>query len=139
MDQQLVEGMTVYDAAGEQIGTLGDNAGPGYLDVRKGWLFPKDFYVPVGAVQRSGGDGVYLSISKDELLHNPQYDLAYDQAYDSTATDDTLDQSDTTVSGTTAGDTGAAPTRGYSATDQAALNRAANARDDDAHGDQERR
>ena len=64
----IVEGMTVFDAAGEKVGKL-DTYNPegGFLDVRKGWLFPKDIYVPVRAVARSDADGIYLGLYKEDL------------------------------------------------------------------------
>ncbi len=111
MNQQFVEGMTVYDAAGEKVGTLGaPDAGAGYLVVRKGWLFPKDVYVPVSAIQRSDAAGITLSITKDEL----QTDAQYEQP----AAGGRLGASGTPPSGTTAGDAGTTPTRGYGATGQ---------------------
>ncbi len=64
----IVEGMTVFDAAGEKVGKLDtyDREG-GFLDVRKGWLFPKDFYVPVRDVARTDADGIYLGLYKEDL------------------------------------------------------------------------
>jgi hypothetical protein len=65
---QIVEGMTVYDAGGDKVGTLDAyNAEGGFLDIRKGWLFPKDIYVPVRAVARTDAEGIYLSVNKDDL------------------------------------------------------------------------
>ncbi len=72
---QISEGMTVYDAAGQKIGKVREyNAQGGYLDVEKGFLFHKDFYVPSNAVARSDADGVYLQLSQDDLSGG-----AYDQ------------------------------------------------------------
>jgi len=68
MTNDITEGMTVYDAAGEKVGTVREyNAQGGYVDVEKGWLFHKDFYIPANAVTRSDQDGVYLSVYKDDL------------------------------------------------------------------------
>jgi uncharacterized protein (TIGR02271 family) len=65
---QFADGMTVYDATGDKIGTISQyDPQAGYLDVRKGWLFPKDIYVPTSAVQQVGNDGVYLSLNADDL------------------------------------------------------------------------
>ena len=68
MTNDITEGMTVYDAAGEKVGTVREyNTQGGYVDVEKGWLFHKDFYIPLNAVTRSDQDGVYLSVYKDDL------------------------------------------------------------------------
>jgi len=74
--QQFVEGMSVFDSAGEKVGTLFENdAQSGYIVVQKGWLFPKDLYVPTNAIQRSDADGVYLNLHKDDLS-GQQYEQA---------------------------------------------------------------
>jgi len=68
MTNDITEGMTVYDAAGEKVGTVREyNTQAGYVDVEKGWLFHKDFYLPLNAVTRSDQDGVYLNVYKDDL------------------------------------------------------------------------
>jgi uncharacterized protein YrrD len=56
--QQFYEGATVNDMAGEKIGTLHayDPQG-GYITVQKGFLFHKDLYIPVGAVQHTDAEG----------------------------------------------------------------------------------
>ncbi len=66
--QPIVEGTTVYDAGGEKVGTVSDhNVQGGYVVVHKGWLFPRDVYVPLNAIGRTGADGVYLNMYKDDL------------------------------------------------------------------------
>ncbi len=66
--QRIAEGTTVFDAGGEKIGTVSEHNMPGgYLDVRKGWLFPKDIYVPVTAIRRTDTTGIYLRVGTDEL------------------------------------------------------------------------
>lgn len=67
--QQIAEGATVYDAAGEKLGKVrAYDAQGGYLDVEKGWLFPKDFYIPLSAVQGTDADGdLQLTLHKDDL------------------------------------------------------------------------
>jgi Domain of unknown function (DUF2382) len=67
--QQFAAGATVYDTAGAKVGTLrAYNPQGGYLLVEKGWLFPKDLYIPVGAVQRTDATGaVHLGLRKDDL------------------------------------------------------------------------
>ena len=68
MDQQFIEGEPVFDAAGDKIGAIHEyNAQEGYIVVQKGWLFPKDLYIPVDTVQRNDAEGIYLSLHKDDL------------------------------------------------------------------------
>ncbi len=64
----FVAGMPVFDAGGEKVGSVSaHNVQGGYLVVQKGWLFPKDVYVPLTIIQSNNADGVYLSLSKDDL------------------------------------------------------------------------
>jgi uncharacterized protein (TIGR02271 family) len=66
--QPILEGTSVYDAGGDKVGTVSEhNAQGGYLVVHKGWLFPKDVYVPLNAISRTDADGVYLNMYKDDL------------------------------------------------------------------------
>jgi hypothetical protein len=67
--QQFVEGATVYDTTGEKVGTLrAYNPQGDYLLVEKGWLFPKDLYIPLAAVQGTDATGdVHLGLRKDDL------------------------------------------------------------------------
>ncbi len=73
--QQFYQDATVYDTADEKIGTVQayDPQG-GYITVQKGFLFHKDLYIPVDAVQRTDAEGnVYLSLHKDDLA-DERYD-----------------------------------------------------------------
>ena len=73
--QQFYQGATVNDVAGEKIGTVQayDPEG-GYITVQKGFLFHKDLYIPVSAVQSTDADGnVQLSLHKDDLADS-RYD-----------------------------------------------------------------
>ncbi len=74
-NHRIIKGATVYDIAGDKVGTL-DAYDPdaGYLDVRKGWLFHKDVFVPVGAIDTTDADGIYLRLTKDELA-DPRFDV----------------------------------------------------------------
>jgi hypothetical protein len=65
---QIASGMTVYATDGSKLGTV-RNYDPqaGYLDVHKGVLFTKDFYVPMGAVDAVTEDGVTLQLTKNDL------------------------------------------------------------------------
>jgi uncharacterized protein (TIGR02271 family) len=65
---QRIEGLTVYDTAGEQIGTVSEqDAQGGYFVMQKGWLFPRDLYVPYDAIDHIDTDGVYLTVAKDAI------------------------------------------------------------------------
>jgi uncharacterized protein (TIGR02271 family) len=65
----------VYDTTGEKVGTLrAYNPQGGYLLVAKGWLFPKDLYIPLAAVQGTDAAGdVHLGLRKDDL-QDDRYD-----------------------------------------------------------------
>ena len=67
--QQFAAGATVYDTAGAKVGTLRAYYPQGdYLLVEKGWLFPKDLYIPLAAVQGTNATGtVHLGLRKDDL------------------------------------------------------------------------
>ena len=65
---QIADGMTVYGMDGSKLGSVRNYDSPsGYLDVHKGWLFTKDFYVPVSTVTAVDEDGITLSLTKDDL------------------------------------------------------------------------
>jgi hypothetical protein len=72
---QITEGMTVFSADGHKLGTVRTYAPTaGYLDVKKGFLFTKDFYVPAAAVVSVDGDGIYLNLTRDEV-ESGRYDV----------------------------------------------------------------
>ncbi len=91
--QQFYEGATVNDMAGDKVGTLHayDPQG-GYITVQKGFLFHKDLYIPVSAVQSTDADGnVQLSLHKDDLADSrydspPAGGMASEESYAQTAT-----------------------------------------------------
>ena len=69
---QITDGLTVYAVDGPKLGTVRNfDSQVGYLDVHKGWLFGKDFYVPLAAVTDADGDGVMLGLTRDEVEHGP--------------------------------------------------------------------
>jgi uncharacterized protein (TIGR02271 family) len=81
------EGMTVYGADGEKVGKV-VALDPAYIVVEKGFFFPTDYYIPVTAVASATEDDVYLTVSKEEALHQawdrlPETTSAYptDAAY----------------------------------------------------------
>jgi uncharacterized protein (TIGR02271 family) len=120
---QIADGMTVYDAGGERVGKVRQyDAQNGYLEVEKGWLFHKDFYVPMNVVTRTDENGVYLNVYKDDLSAG-----AYDQpptgagytTTSTTATDYAATGANTVASDYTTTDTvgtGTANTMGTGAT-----------------------
>jgi uncharacterized protein (TIGR02271 family) len=64
----IVSGTPVFDAAGEKLGDVSEpDAGTGYLIVHKGFLFPKDIYVPESAIARKTTDGVFLNLDKRQI------------------------------------------------------------------------
>jgi hypothetical protein len=70
----IADGMTVYSTDGEKLGTVRNyNKQAGYLDVHKGWLFTKDFYVPFALIDTVGEDGITLSITKEALNSDDRY------------------------------------------------------------------
>lgn len=87
----IVSGTPVFDAAGEKLGEVSEpDAGAGYLIVHKGFLFPKDIYVPENAIARKTTDGVFLKLDKRQIQ-----DQGWDQPPTSTADWTDTSQSDT--------------------------------------------
>lgn len=65
---QFVTGTDVFDTNGDKVGTLDQPpVRDGALVVQKGFFFPHDIYVPLSAASRTTPDGIYLSLSKDQL------------------------------------------------------------------------
>lgn len=74
--EQSREGAAVFDAAGDKVGTVAaHNHHADFVIVEKGWLFPKNCAVPRSAIARTNSTGVYLTLSKDELLYQVKDDL----------------------------------------------------------------
>lgn len=70
MDTQFTEGTPVYDLNGEQVGTVSKQSHvANVLILHKGIFFHRDIQVPLTTVQRSDSQGIYLSVSKDDLQH----------------------------------------------------------------------
>ncbi len=108
MDAPIVDGTPVYDASGDKIGDVVEhNDQGGYMTLQKGWLFPKDVYVPVSAIQRKTTDGIYLSMTKDQLQsqnwENPPGFVGDNRDINESYTTDTM-ASGTTSRGTLASD-----------------------------------
>ncbi len=64
----IEDGAFVYSTDGGKVGTI-RNYDPqaAYLDVQKGWLFTKDFYVPLSAIEIVTGEGIILRQTKEQL------------------------------------------------------------------------
>lgn len=66
LNEQLAIGMKVFDAAGDNLGTLvGSDAY--VLVVEQGFFFPTDVSVPMAAVVRVDAEGIWLSLTKDDV------------------------------------------------------------------------
>lgn len=68
---QFRAGDTVLANDGENLGKL-YAVEDGLLHVEKGWLFPKDYQVPIEVIERYDPDNqtIYLSVTKDEALNS---------------------------------------------------------------------
>ncbi|HVC80476.1 MAG TPA: DUF2171 domain-containing protein [Chloroflexota bacterium] len=80
---RITDGMTVFSGDGHKVGTV-QNYAPnvGYIDARKGWLFTKDFYVPLSDIDTVSEDAVTLKLTMDALAderyNSPPIPLAAD-------------------------------------------------------------
>jgi hypothetical protein len=65
---QITNDTIVYTSDGAKVGYV-RNYDPrvSYLDVQKGWLFPRDIYVPLVAVEAVTGEGVILRLTQSDL------------------------------------------------------------------------
>lgn len=74
--EQSWDGAAVFDAAGEKVGIVAaHDRHADFVIVEKGWLFPKNCAVPRSAIARTDSTGVYLTLSKDDLLYQVKDDL----------------------------------------------------------------
>ncbi|HEU5348892.1 MAG TPA: hypothetical protein VFU63_09815 [Ktedonobacterales bacterium] len=61
-------GAAVYDLNGDKIGTVQQyNPQADCLVVEKGFIFTKDVYIPASTIERSDANGVWVTLTKDEL------------------------------------------------------------------------
>jgi hypothetical protein len=68
IDAVIREGLVVYDADGERIGTVRDySTAAAYLTVQSGLLAQKDLYIPFSAVRSIDPKDVFLNLRKDTL------------------------------------------------------------------------
>src|SRR5688500_18779636 len=102
---QFESGWTVYGRDDEKIGEISE-VGPTYLLVRKGWLFTRDIYVPLAAVDDVQGDRVILNVRKDEIETLAWDQVPADETYrssEASTTRSTMDvDRDTTMTGSSA-------------------------------------
>ncbi len=65
---QIAAGMTVYGSDGDKLGTVRNyDREAGWLDIQKGWLFQKDFYVGMVAITAVDEQGITLRLTKQDL------------------------------------------------------------------------
>jgi len=64
----IPQGAEVIAADGDKVGKVIETHAD-YLVVEKGFFFPTDYYVPTRVVSNYDGEKVYLSVTKDEALH----------------------------------------------------------------------
>lgn len=62
------EGADVYGSDGDKVGSI-VALRPNYLVVEKGFFFPTDYYIPMGAVSAYQDGRVYLNVTKDAALN----------------------------------------------------------------------
>src|SRR5690348_7160135 len=89
-------GWDVFDANGDKVGDV-HAVTSSYLTVSKGFLFPTERYIPLGDIQGTRNDRVYLSVTKDQLEQE-----GWDQP--PTATTGTTGTMGSTGAGMTGGD-----------------------------------
>ena len=110
--RHLAEGTPVYDVNGDKVGSVSEQRVQGdNLVLQRGLIFPHDYSVPLRAVARADADGIYLNVTKDDVLNQ-----TFDDAMTANTLDSTPDYSDTATSYQTS-DRNAL---GYSASDQRA-------------------
>src|SRR6476660_9914887 len=81
----LVPGMDVYASDGDKVGTVRE-ATEQSITVEKGFFFPKDYIIPISAVEGvDEHDRVYLLVTKDEAL-NERWDTGMVSGTATTAT-----------------------------------------------------
>jgi uncharacterized protein (TIGR02271 family) len=88
-DDQIHEGMDVYDADDQKIGTVSEQA-EGYLRVPTGFLgLGTEHYVPLSAIRDVKGQEIYLSVPKDRLEELASTSDEMDAEFDGTTVERT--------------------------------------------------
>ena len=83
---QLRQGMDVVGSDDSKVGDV-DRLEGDYVVVKKGFFFPKDYYIPTSAFTTVDADKAYLNVTKDDAL-NQGWDTAptgSTTGYDTTA------------------------------------------------------
>lgn len=71
---QLRQGMDVVGSDDSKVGDV-DRLEGDYVVVKKGFFFPKDYYIPTSAFTTVDADKAYLNVTKDDAL-NQGWDVA---------------------------------------------------------------
>jgi len=71
---QLRQGMDVVGSDDAKVGDV-DRLEGDFVVVKKGFFFPKDYYIPTSAFTTVDGDRAYLNVTKDDAL-NQGWDVA---------------------------------------------------------------
>lgn len=74
--QQYMEGTSVYDVNGDKVGTVSEHGIQNNCLVVHHGLFRDDVYVPLNAIDSQDANGVYLNITKDDVLNGTGMDTA---------------------------------------------------------------
>jgi len=87
---QLRQGMDVVGSDGDKVGDV-DRLEGDFVVVKKGFFFPKDYYIPTSAFTTVDGDRAYLNVTKDDALNQgwdvaPSTETSYDDRIGTTTT-----------------------------------------------------
>jgi len=94
----LREGMDVYGADGEKLGSI-DGVFADHVSVKKGFFFPEDHFVPISAIQGVDEDNkVWLTVTKDEAL-NQGWDRMPEAGFGATDASYVATESETATTG----------------------------------------
>jgi uncharacterized protein (TIGR02271 family) len=87
---EIQNGWDAYGSDGQKIGAIYDK-GDDYFVVEKGLFFPKDIYVPAGAIDRTDAaqQRVYLTVGKDDVDRQGWSEPSGDREYDDVDTSGT--------------------------------------------------
>jgi len=103
MENQVIlqNGMDVYGADDAKLGSIHEVRG-NYIVIEKGFFFPKDYYIPVSAIEGVDPDNrVYLNVTKDVAL-NQGWDMVPEDEFASTTGYSTTGQAANMATGATA-------------------------------------
>lgn len=93
MGHQFAAGTPVFDVNGTKVGAVSEQGVQGdNLVLQKGLFFPHDYFVPLRAITHVDADGLYLSVTKDDVTNQtfddvaPPDDMGDGSAYSDAAT-----------------------------------------------------